>query len=156
MPPINIGDLLPQKEREELAILNLKIGAVLKFYCNKAKKEKIFIFIAEKFDNQKIGLVHINSEVNPNVNYNVLLRNEHIDFQVNENRYFLSHNSYINCSDLIIKDKKDIIELLTKSPKMHLGFLNKEDYILVHNKVANSAVIVRGTKKEFGISYEKQ
>ena len=155
MPPINLGVLLPIKDRIDLAKSHLQPGSVFKFYCYNAKKEKIFILAGFKYDQTKIGFVHINTEINPNIFRTPALKNEHLPFELNLERPFLTHDSFVNCSDLIIRDKEDILKLLINDPAIHLGNLCESDMKEVHNKICSSKVLRRDYKKEFGISFLK-
>jgi hypothetical protein len=153
MPPPNLGDLLPYEDREKLAINHLIIGSVFKFHCLVAKKEKRLILVGFSYDKERLAFVHINTEINPNVFRFPALKAEHLPIELNEVNAFLTHDSFINCSDLIVRNKIEITSLLISAPAAHLGNLIEEDCKKVKQMVSKSKVIRPDRKKEFGCFY---
>ena len=148
MPP-TIGDSFPLEEREKLAKNNFKIGAVFKFYCNIADKEKIFVFVGTNLDKTKIALVHINTEINKNVFPTAALRNEHLELE-ETGRSYLKHKSFVNCSFFSIKEYQEIFNLLIEHPSIHLGNVSDSDFVLIRGKIKASKILIRGHKSIFG------
>ena len=153
MEHFKFGELLPLEIRVQLANENLKIGSVLKFHCNKAKKEKRLILVGYKYDKVLIAFVHINTELNINIFNTSLLQLEHIPIFKDETKTYIDHNSFINCSDLIVRDKNEIHTMLVSNPNIHLGELTEDDLKNVKSTIAKSKVVRMDRKKEFGLFY---
>ena len=148
-PPL--GDVFPNDIKTALAKENFRIGSVLKFFCSVAQKEKRFVYMGDKFDGQTIALVHINSEINENCFPTPELKSEHILLEKNATRPFLDRNSYVNCTQLILRTKEDIYNLIVKTPTVHLGQLTEDDYKEIKSKIRASRILKPAHKKEFGL-----
>lgn len=147
-----MGKLLSEEQRTELAILNLKPGAILKFYCQVAKKEKRFVFVAPRYGGIALGLIHINSEINTKVFFSPKLRDEH--YKILQVDYpTLTWDSFINCSQLIIRPKEEIYNFLVNDPACHLEHLSEEHFDEVKIKLCKSKVLSPSQKKEYGLFY---
>ena len=147
----NIGAILPFELREQLAKQNFKIGSVFRFHCNKANKEKRLILVGVKYDKILVAFVHINTELNNNVFNTPALKLENIPIFKDENRNYIDHDSFINCSDLVVRDKDEIYNLLLHNPSIHLGNLSENDNKIVRTAICNSKVLRRDRKKDFGL-----
>lgn len=146
----SLGNLLPENQRRELADLNFKPGAVLKFFCHVAGKEKRFVLVASKYDGISIGLVHINSEVNEKVYHSPKLKDEH--YKILQTDYStLEWDSHVNCSLLIIRPKEEIYNLLVNDPSCHLEHLTEDHFNDVKIKLCKSRVLSPSLKKEYGL-----
>lgn len=146
----SFGNLLPEEQRKELADLNFKPGAVLKFFCRVAGKEKRFVFVGSKYDGASIGLVHINSEVNQKVFTTSKLKDEH--YKILQDDYqTLEWDSFVNCSQLIIRPKEEIYNLIVNNPACHLEHLSDEHFNDIKVKLCKSRVLSPGQKKEYGL-----
>ncbi len=149
MPP-PIGDSFSLELKQKLAKENFKIKAVLRFYCNVAMKIKRFIFIGIKYYNSKIALLFINTDVNVNFAPTDELKAEHIFIESNGKDY-LTNDSHIDCTQLIIKSYQEVFSLLENNPSIHLGVVSDEDHKIIRNKICNSKLITNSKKKEFGV-----
>ncbi|MBL7712356.1 MAG: hypothetical protein JNL13_07835 [Chitinophagaceae bacterium] len=149
MAPL-LGNHFSEPIREELATRNLKIKGVIKVYCSFARKEKRFIIIGEKYDHSGFALLYINSEINENMFPSEEQKNEHVLIS-QEGRSYLSKDSYVNCTQMVYKDRGDLMDLLVNHPEAHLGEFSDNDYKLVRDKVCDSKIITAGKKKEYGV-----
>lgn len=146
----SIGKIFSEEQRKELANLNLKPGAILKFHCLVAKKEKRFVFAGPKYDGLLIGLVHINSEINEKIFHSPKLKEEH--YKVLQADYTsLEWDSFVNCSQLIIRPKQEIYALLVNDPGCHLEHLTEEHFNEIKIKLCKSRVLSPSQKKEYGL-----
>lgn len=112
----NLGDFFPNDVKEN-SIINLLIpGSVIKLLAKETKpkpKKKRFIVIGKDNNNNFIGVVYINSEINFNViNNPELLRLQHkIEKSDND---FLDWESSVDCSKIVILSyelvKKEMLE----------------------------------------------
>ncbi|UPK71169.1 hypothetical protein [Chitinophaga filiformis] len=146
----SIGKIFTEEQRKELADLNLKPGAILKFDCLIAKKEKRFVFAGIKYDGLSIGLVHINSEINERIFHSPKLKDEHYKILCADYTS-LEWDSFVNCSQLIIRPKQDIYNILLKDPGCHLEHLSQEHFDEIKIKLCKSRVLSPSQKKEYGL-----
>lgn len=152
MPPIDILHLLSSEEINALAKDKFVIGSVFKLHCYIANKEKLMIIAGFKYDKSEVAFVHINTEINPNIFRTTKIKDEHLVFDKTEERDFLSHNSFIDCTSLVIRKSEDIYNSIVADLKVHLGNLTEDDLKIVRAKISNSPVIRRDYKKHFGVS----
>jgi hypothetical protein len=146
----SIGKILTEEQRKELADLNLKPGAILKFECLVAKKEKRLIYAGTKYDGLWVGLVHINSEINERIYHSPKLREEHYKI-LHADYQSLKWDSFVNCSQLIIRPKQEIYNILVSDPGCHLEHLMQEHFNEIKIKLCKSRVLSPGQKKEYGL-----
>lgn len=150
----SLGDVFPEEWKKKLAEENFKIGAVFKFYCEIAAKEKRMILAGFKYNKTSVALVHINSEINEKFFPTPQLKQEHCLLEYSDNKSYLDKDSYVNCSQLIIKDSKEIFEMLCNQPSIHLGQMLEVDFKMVRDKIVDSKVIRKDSKKDYGL-FEK-
>ena len=148
----NLGDFFPEETRRQLADNNLKIGAVLRFHVPFTNPPKTKRQIVVGFDNDNILLatVLINTEINPNVFPNQILRDLHLKLETN-NRNYIEHDSFVDCSKVRPQNKSEIIALLTLEPTAHLGELAPNDLAIVLEKIRNAHTISVHEKRRFGL-----
>ena len=149
VPPI--GDAFPEKIKVNLAKENFRIGCVLRFFCSIAKKDKWFIYIGNKYDGQTIALVHINTEINDNVFPTPELKAEHYFLEKTDERLYLKWDSYVNCSQFMVKSKEEVFNLLATNPSCHLGELSADDFKAIKLMIKSSRILRPAQKKEFGL-----
>lgn len=63
----------------------------------------------------------------------------------------LDHNSFIDCSEIVARDKNEINRILQKEPFRKIGCLSKEKTDEVLRLVNNSRNISTADKKKFGL-----
>ncbi|MEP7168117.1 MAG: hypothetical protein ABI855_01980 [Bacteroidota bacterium] len=148
----NLGDAFPEEFKKDFAARNLKPGSVIRCFVfdTKPPKEKRFVILAFSFDKIALGTLYINSEINPNLFRTEELRKLHLKFEI-ENRPYLEHDSYIDCSDIYEKSFEEIKQILTNNSKALLGELNEKDFKLVSDTVKSAKTITPALKKKFGV-----
>jgi hypothetical protein len=144
-----IGDSFPESVRATLVDENFTIGAVLRFYCLSAKKIKRFIYLGDKHDKSTIALLYINTNLNTNVNYTPELQAEHL-FLEQEGRVYLDNDSFVDCSQFVVRLKDEIRKMCIDNTSIHLGFLSEEDLKRIRNMVKQSKVLTPRKKKDYG------
>lgn len=148
----SFGDFLPKETKEQLANENFKVGSVLKYHVDFTTPPKIKRVIIVGFDAERVlfASVFINSEINPKIFPSKELQDLHIAFDA-VNREYLSHSSFVDCSNLIEQDIAAIKQKLSDSPDMHLGFLSEADLNEVQSKIKGAKTIALEIKEKYGL-----
>jgi hypothetical protein len=146
------GDFFPKETKEQLANENFQVGSVLKYYVDFTTPPKVKRLIIIGFDTEKVifASVLINSEINPNVFQSKDLQDLHISLD-STGRDYLSHSSFVDCSNLIEQDIASIKKRLSEFPDMHIGSLSEEDLNKVKSKIKDAKTISLATKKKYNL-----
>ena len=149
----SLGDFFPKETKQQLANENFKVGSVLKYHIDFTNPPKVKRLIIVGFDTEKVlfATVLINSEINPKVFPSKELQDLHIGLD-STGREYLSHFSFVDCSNLIEQDINSIKNQLSESPDMHLGCLSNEDLNSVQAKIKEAKTIPLATKKKFNLA----
>jgi hypothetical protein len=118
-------------------------GIVLK--NNEIERTKYFVIVGQDMNNGLVGSLLVNS----NVNINVISTKELLDCQFplqKEDYVFLTHNSYVDCSELFEMDKIKIIKRGSEE-----GELTEKDKMLIMEHLCQSEVISVKLKKRYKI-----
>ncbi len=129
----------------------LKIGMVLKLYVKDTTppKEKRFIILGFTEDRISLASAYINTEINPNINWAIELKEQHVFFD-KTGRPYLSHASFVDCSKLIFRTTAEIQAAINNRPDAVLGELSSIDLRILVNKVINSITIKGKQKRKYG------
>ena len=148
----SLGDSFPQELKNEFVSRNIKSGVVIKAFVTDTKppKEKRFILISEKYDKLVFATVFINSEINPNIFKNEEVKKLHVLFEKNE-RAYIDHPSYVDCSQLIFRDKSWLEGILNEDSSRLIGELSSEDFEAIKGVIKSAKTIPISKKKEFGL-----
>lgn len=148
---MSLGEFFPEAFKADYARRNLEVGSVLKLYVKDTKppKEKRFIIVGKNIDGLCLATVYINSEINENINYSPELKELHLPFQA-AGRTYLDHDSFVDCSEFVIREQKEIEYAIKNRPGVVIGTLCEMDLTAVRNKLINSPKIKRKDKKRFG------
>src|SRR6056297_1676249 len=106
---MSLGDSFPDKYKSDFSNRNLVIGKVLRLKVKDTNPPKIKRFVIVGFSEDKFSLasVYINSEINTNINWS--LEQQELQLELtSDNREYLDKTSYIDCSQLIIRDYDEI------------------------------------------------
>jgi len=68
-----------------------------------------------------------------------------------DGRPYLDHNSWIDCSDLIIRDVSEILTIMQNRPAALIGHVSAEDLSLIIQTLNRAHTIKGKTKKKFGL-----
>ena len=129
----------------------IAIGNVLFLYVSDTNppKKKYFFVLGITDDTLYLATFYVNSKVNPNVNrtgdakkYNVLLKCSEYTF--------LKYDSYLDCTNLIIKPRYEIEWALYKRPEAKIFQLNDEQIEFLHHILRASPYIKGKYKKKYG------
>ncbi len=149
---MSLGDKFPQKFKEEYAERNIKPGAVLRCHVFDTNPPKIKRFVIIAIDETKclLGTLYINSEINPNLFKSDYLKSLHVPIDSN-GREYIDDDSYIDCTQIYIKDLNTINELLTNEPESLLGEISNTDFNIVIKNLIRTTTIPKNTKTKFGL-----
>jgi len=152
---MNLGELFPDPFKADYARRNLEVGSVLKLYVKDTTppKEKRFIIVGEKIDGLCLATVYINSDINEKINYTPELKELHLPFQA-RGRAYLDHDSFVDCSEFVIRERNEIEFAIKNRPGVVIGKLCDMDLATVKNKIINSPKIKGKDKKRYGLYQE--
>lgn len=150
MSPI-IANSSPKEDRISFCNQYLKPGAVLRFHIplSRPPKTKRVVVAAIDENINSVGLLFINSDINPNVFLTAKLRKLHL-FLTAAERNYLDSDSYLDCSDL---HEWQFARLKTKfiaKPQIYLGRLSETDMTKVRQTIITAKTITKKLKKRYG------
>lgn len=93
--------------------------------------------------------MYINTEINPNINWAIELKEQHVFFD-KIGRPYLSHGSYVDCSKLIFRTTAEIQTAIKNRPDAVLGELSSTDLRVLVSKVKDSITIKGKHKRKYG------
>ncbi|WP_142685954.1 hypothetical protein [Chitinophaga polysaccharea] len=106
-----------------------EIGAILKLYVEDTTPPKVKLCLIVGSCSDKIAVVYINSEVNPNF-LPADLQGLHCPI-TKKDCDKLSYESYADCSDIFEKDKSELNTLLQKEPGRKLCKLSNDRITMI-------------------------
>jgi hypothetical protein len=78
------------------------------------------------------------------------MKSLHLKMDSTDDRPYLDHTSYIDCSNIFEQDIATAIELMADAPTTHLGDLSEQDLQDVTEKIKNAKTIAPKLKKKYG------
>jgi hypothetical protein len=149
---MSLSDSFPQKFKSDYSERNFMIGKVLRLKVKDTNPPKIKRFVIVGFSEDKCTLasVYINSEINRNINWSL----EQQELQVEltpESRSYLTKTSYIDCSQLIIRECEKIVRVVESRPDSIIGELDESDLNVVITKLKEARTIKGKIKKKYGL-----
>lgn len=130
----------------------LRPGSVLRLFVKDTNppKTKRFVVVGISIDEVSVASVYINSNLNKKAAWSLELESSHLFFE-KAGRSYLDHDSWIDCSDLAIRDVAEMQSIILNRPDAIIGNLSAIDLRLVI-KTLNKAYTIKGkTKKKFGL-----
>jgi len=148
---MSLGDFFPEKDRKEFSKRKVSVGTVLKLKVldTNPPKEKRFIVVGSTEDDLILATVYINSKVNHAINYSAELKSLHIPVS-KQGRDFLDHDSFIDCSKLIERERNEIENTVKNRPHAVIGTISDEDQEIIRKTLISSPTIKGKKKKKFG------
>lgn len=150
---MKLGEYFSKKEKKALLLPEgIIVGTVIRAFVHftNPPKEKRFIVVGFHEDKINLSSVLINSEINLNVNYTQELAYEHLFFKQIEREY-LSHDSYIDCSEIHSIDISDINKKIDENPSIIIGQVSKSDLDRIMKQIIDSEVVKGKIKRRCGI-----
>lgn len=149
----SLGVFFPNELKNQFANEQVKAGAVIKTFSKVADKVKRMIIVGTDEDNVYLSSVLINSKPSKKHLNNPTLYADILEFDTNENRKYLDHKSYIDCSEIHIKPIKELTEAISNNPNVYLDCVSNSDLRLIRDTIKNSKNIKGHIKKRFGLFY---
>lgn len=148
----SLGDAFPKEFKEGFVSRNVKVKAVIKAFVTNTNppKEKRFILIAEKYDKLVFATVFINTEINPNIFKDADTRQLHLPFD-DTDREYLDHPSFVDCSQLILRDKAWLEKILAEDNSRLIGEVSEQDFTLIKEAIKAAKTIPISHKRNFGL-----
>jgi hypothetical protein len=104
-------------------------------------KTKYFVLLAKDKLKVSFATILINSEINIHVlNTPELIALQHPLLKVNNP--FLDHDSHVDCSDVLLRNYKDTIDMTTAKPEVIRGILHKDDLKMVLKLVREASTTI--------------
>jgi hypothetical protein len=145
----SLSGAFPETLKKDFAERNIGIGSVIKIYDSVAGKEKWHLIAGVSDDKIMMASVRINSELNEN--YASGARRRYYWLIKKEDNAFLEHDSYVDCSKLIISKKEDFVNCVTKNPDTRKGDVQKDKLDNIRATIADCPEITPKLKKQFGL-----
>jgi hypothetical protein len=142
-----LADALPENLKQVFAERHINAGSVIKIYDRIAKKEKWHLIVGVSDNKILTASVRINSDLNTNCIPNSL-RTYHLYITKKENP-FLDHDSYVDCSKLLIRDTKDFISCIKNNAGNLLGQMPAKKLDHIRATIAICPVIAQKHKAMF-------
>lgn len=148
-----LGDFFPNPLQTQLIDHRLKIGAVIRRYETTTTPPKIkrSIIVGLNVDKVVLAYIFINSEVNPNLFPTQDLKDLHLALAATNDRPYLSHNSFADCSQLHEENVESIKDLITNDAEAHLGELSENDLSTILTKIKTAKTISKNKKRKFNL-----
>lgn len=145
-----LGDFFPTGVQEEFRERNLKAGSVFKILATNTTppKEKRLVLVAVNDELALVGYLFINSEINLLCLDTDELRNLQIYLEC-AHRNYLSHDSYLDCSNLMEIPLEELKTVFAADRDIFLGELSEEDFLATIEKVTNAPTISNNKKRKF-------
>ena len=148
---MSLGDFFPEKDRREFAARKVSVGTVLKLkvFDTNPPKEKRFIVIGTTLDGLVLATIYINTTINPVINFSSELQALHIPLE-KQGRKFLDHDSYVDCSKIVPRERSEIETAIQNRPDVVIGTLSTVDLQLIRKTIISAPTIKGKHKKKFG------
>ncbi|MDR0581605.1 MAG: hypothetical protein LBG31_01445 [Prevotellaceae bacterium] len=142
-----LADFFSDNEKTAFANRNIELGTVVKIYDRIANKEKWHLIVGVSNDEIMMASVRINSELNLNCIPEAFRRYHY--FITKKDNAFLEHDSYVDCSKLIIRKKKDFVNCVAKNSMALKGKMEENKLNHIRATIADCRVIEPKFKKQF-------
>ncbi len=148
----SLGSLFPEHAREDFVVRAIKPGAVLRIHVDTTTppKTKRLVVLAISDNKICVGYLFINSEINPNVNWNASLQALHLPLDAGSNEY-LDHDSYLDCSSIHDMTFDDLKNIITNDPALHIGTIGDADLGAATEKVTGAQTISPSQKRRYNL-----
>jgi hypothetical protein len=111
---------------------------------------KRFLIVGLNKENESVGVIVFNSEINLNINHAETLRNLQLEFKADGKEY-LDRNSFLDCSRIYELMASSLIEKMVDDIGADLGEMAEDDLIIVFERLKNAKTIPAKIKRKYGI-----
>jgi len=146
-----LGDAFPEEYKSKFAERNLAVGTVIRLYVTDTTphKHKYFVIVGFSGDKVALGVVYINTEINPFLFDSEELKKLHIPISP-DSRELVEHDCFIDCSDIKQKRTDLLRAAIEEQPEAVKGQLNEQELRQVQLTLFNATTINDRTKAKFG------
>lgn len=150
---MSLGDLFPEEFRREFSMRSVERGTVIRTHFTETNPPKIKLFVVLGGSKDKIvfGVVLINSQINPHIFRSSALRSWHVPI-LSSDYEFLSHDSFIDCTQLFEKETTALLAAVSNSPEVVVGKLMESDFEAVSRAIKAATTIAKSDKRKFGLA----
>ncbi|WP_144051755.1 hypothetical protein [Fibrisoma limi] len=147
-----LSDAFPEDLRKQYAERNLKIGTILRVPVTDVPGRDFKFYVVVGYSNDKIalGVLYINSVINPNVFPTEELRRLHVPIKL-DHRKLVDKDCYIDCSKIYEKEAEHINDLVISNPEYVRGQLDERETGTILSTIYSAKTISRIYKRRFGI-----
>lgn len=145
-----MGIEFPKEFIQSLVEDNTRNGNVIKTFCDDligASKDKLLVIISKSKCGTKMGCVLINSDNYPSINNTFYLKSLQLGIYTTEYPSFLTHDSFIDCSDIKERSIQEIEGILKKDPKRMVGQVSIEKHKEICDSLKANKTIPTKIKK---------
>jgi hypothetical protein len=148
-----LGDLFPEEFRKEFSERSVERGTVIRTHFTETNPPKIKLYVVLGASNDKIvfGVVLINSQVNPNIFRNPIVRGWHVPISSSDYD-FLQHDSFVDCTQVFEKGTSELLQSVTDAPEVIVGKLHDDDFEAIKRAIKSATTIAKVTKRRFGLA----
>lgn len=148
-----LGDLFPEEFRREFSERIVERGTVIRTHVSFTHPPKVKLFVVLGANKERIvfGLLLINSQVNPHIFRDPIIRSWHIPLKAMDYD-FLSHDSFVDCTQLLEKDHATLLESVRETPSIVVGKLTDSDFESVRKAFKATTTIATNDKRRFGLA----
>jgi hypothetical protein len=149
-----LSDFFPDAFRKEFSErVLLERGVVIRTHVTDTHPPKIKFFVVLGATKDKIvfGFLLINSQINPHIFRDPQIRSWHIPIKAADYG-FLSHDSFVDCTQFFEKDCLSLLEKISDSPSIVVGKLSETDFEAVRNAFKSTSTIAANDKRRFGLA----
>jgi hypothetical protein len=126
-----------------------EIGTVLRLFVEDTNPPKVKYLVIVGTCSAEVATVFINSETRP-TNLPTGLRSLQLPITTSD-LSCLTYESYVDCADIVARDKSKLNETLTKEPTRKVGTLEKDKIDEIVRLVKGADTISTADKKKFNL-----
>jgi hypothetical protein len=148
-----LGDFFPDELRNQFSSRSLERGTVLRthFFETNPPKIKFFVVLGASKDKIVLGVVLINSHINPQIFRSPAIRSWHIPILARDYD-FLDHDSFVDCTQIFEKSAPDLQKSVSDSPQIVVGKLENGDLLAIQQAIKEATTIAKVQKRKFGLA----
>ena len=148
-----LGDFFSEEFRSEYASRSLEPGSIIRMHFRETNppKIKLFVVLGTSKDKVVLGVVLINSQINPQIFRSATVRAWHIPIMARDYD-FLDHDSFVDCTQIFEKSTIELMKSVSETPQIVAGQLNNEDFQHIRQAIKNATTIAKVQKRNFGLA----
>ena len=148
---MSLGNLFPDDLRRNFAERNIHIGKAILIEIEdfELNYPKYILIVSKNEEEHILAYVTINTEINENKFPTPYLKSLHVIID-KENHSFLEYDSYVNCSEIRVFNRQNVIDFLINNPHRAVGNVSEAVLRKIHLLLSTSKTIEPYLKRKFG------